>query len=56
MSRRAKEAYDKMEHYPVGSAAQWAERNWNDSVLPFMEEFLAALKRKDAPVPEEYFN
>ncbi len=36
ISQRAKEACERMEPYPVGSAAQWARRNWNEAVLPFI--------------------
>ena len=56
MSQRAKEACNRMEHFPVGSAAQWARRNWNNVVLPFMEEFYAALRNRSAAVDEAYFN
>ena len=56
MSQRAKEACERMEPYPVGSAAQWARRNWNEAVLPFMEEFHAALRNRSAAVGEAYFH
>lgn len=56
ISRRAAAAKEAVEHYPIGDVAEWARRNWTQSVLPYMEEFVSAVKRRSADVPEEYFD
>lgn len=56
MSSKARVAMDAVEHYPYGDVREWAERNWNEAVRPFMDEFIAAVKNKSALVAEEYFD
>ena len=56
LSRRAKEACRIVGHYPVDDIGDWTRRNWTQSVLPYMEEFVAAVERRSSDVPEEYFN
>ena len=56
ISRRAAAAKEVVEHYPSGDAAEWARRNWTQSVRPYMEEFVSAVKRRTAEVPEGYFD
>ena len=51
ISRRAAAAKETLEHYPIGDVAEWARRNWTQAVLPYMEEFVSAVKRRTADVP-----
>jgi len=56
LSRRAAEACRIADRYPSWDVREWARRNWTQSVLPYMEEFAAAVGRRSSDVPEEYFN
>lgn len=56
MTNRARMAMMAVDHYPDGDVLEWARRNWRDAVCPYMDEFIAAVKNKNAPVAEEYFN
>lgn len=56
MTRRARAAVAAVDHYPHGDVLEWAERNWRESVRPYMDEFIAASKNKNAPVADEYFD
>ena len=56
LSGRAEEASMIADRYPCGDVREWARRNWTRSVLPYMEEFAAAVGRRSSDVPEEYFN
>ena len=56
LSRRAEEACRIVDRYPFGDAVDWARRNWTQSVLPYMSEFISAVGRRSSDVPDEYFN
>lgn len=56
ISRRAAAAKEAVKHYPIGDVAEWARWNWTQSVRPYMEEFVSAVKRQTADVPEGYFD
>lgn len=56
ISNRAREAMEKVDHYPFGDVREWARRNWAEAVCPYMDEFIAALKNKSAVVSEDYFD